>query len=66
LGAGNAHSLTPRIGVQFDANARTRVKQPTRPVEMQQMFKASPALKITKSFLQAPQRSRSLSLVVAR
>ena len=26
LGAGGAHSLTPRIGVQFDANARTRVK----------------------------------------
>jgi len=26
LGAGGAHSLSPRIGVQFDANARTRVK----------------------------------------
>jgi hypothetical protein len=26
LGAGGAHSLNPRIGVQFDANARTRVK----------------------------------------
>lgn len=25
VGAGNAHSLTPRFGVQFDANARTRV-----------------------------------------
>jgi hypothetical protein len=26
LGAGSAHSLTPRMGLQFDANARTRVK----------------------------------------
>jgi hypothetical protein len=26
VGAGSAHSLTPRIGVQFDANARTRVR----------------------------------------
>lgn len=26
VGAGEAHSITPRIGVQFDANARTRVK----------------------------------------
>jgi hypothetical protein len=26
LGAGGAHSLTPRFGVQLDANARTRVK----------------------------------------
>ena len=26
LGAGGAHSLSPRVGVQFDANARTRVK----------------------------------------
>ena len=26
LGAGGASSLSPRIGVQFDANARTRVK----------------------------------------
>jgi hypothetical protein len=26
MGAGGAHSLSPRIGVQFDANARTRVK----------------------------------------
>ena len=26
IGAGGAHSLTPRFGVQFDANARTRVK----------------------------------------
>ena len=26
LGAGGAHSLTPRVGVQLDANARTRVK----------------------------------------
>ena len=26
LGAGGAHALTPRFGVQYDANARTRVK----------------------------------------
>ena len=26
LGAGGAHSVSPRLGVQFDANARTRVK----------------------------------------
>src|SRR6185369_6748554 len=26
IGAGGAHSITPRFGVQFDANARTRVK----------------------------------------
>ena len=26
VGGGGAHALTPRIGVQFDANARTRVK----------------------------------------
>ena len=26
LGAGGAHSLTPRLGIQFDANARTRLK----------------------------------------
>lgn len=26
LGAGGAHSISPRFGVQFDANARTRVK----------------------------------------
>ena len=26
LGAGGAHSISPRLGVQFDANARTRVK----------------------------------------
>jgi len=26
IGAGGAHSVTPRVGVQFDANARTRVK----------------------------------------
>lgn len=26
VGAGGAHSLTPRLGVQFDANARTRFK----------------------------------------
>ncbi|HXM34456.1 MAG TPA: carboxypeptidase-like regulatory domain-containing protein, partial [Pyrinomonadaceae bacterium] len=26
LGASGAHSFTPRIGIQFDANARTRVK----------------------------------------
>ncbi|HEY9504266.1 MAG TPA: carboxypeptidase-like regulatory domain-containing protein [Pyrinomonadaceae bacterium] len=26
VGAGEAHSITPRIGIQFDANARTRVK----------------------------------------
>jgi hypothetical protein len=26
VGGGNAHSLTPRFGIQFDANARTRVK----------------------------------------
>lgn len=26
VGAGGAHSITPRIGVQFDANARTRLK----------------------------------------
>jgi len=26
LGAGNANSFSPRIGLQFDANARTRVK----------------------------------------
>ena len=26
IGAGNAHALTPRFGVQYDANARTRVK----------------------------------------
>jgi hypothetical protein len=26
IGAGGAHSITPRIGVQFDANARTRLR----------------------------------------
>lgn len=26
IGAGSAHSLSPRIGVQFDPNARTRIK----------------------------------------
>ena len=26
LGAGGAHSISPRLGVQYDANARTRVK----------------------------------------
>lgn len=26
IGAGGAHALTPRLGVQYDANARTRVK----------------------------------------
>jgi hypothetical protein len=26
IGAGGAHALKPRIGIQFDANARTRVK----------------------------------------
>lgn len=26
IGAGGAHSLNPRIGIQFDANARTRLK----------------------------------------
>src|SRR6185503_19183552 len=26
LGAGGAHSITPRFGVQYDVNARTRVK----------------------------------------
>jgi hypothetical protein len=26
IGGGGAHAVTPRIGVQFDANARTRVK----------------------------------------
>ncbi len=26
IGAGGAHSITPRLGIQFDANARTRVK----------------------------------------
>ena len=26
LGAGGAHSLTPRIGIQYDANARTRLR----------------------------------------
>jgi hypothetical protein len=26
IGAGGAHSFTPRIGIQYDANARTRVK----------------------------------------
>jgi hypothetical protein len=26
IGAGGAHAITPRLGVQFDANARTRVK----------------------------------------
>jgi hypothetical protein len=26
IGAGHAHSFTPRFGIQFDANARTRVK----------------------------------------
>ena len=26
IGTGGAHSLSPRIGIQFDANARTRVK----------------------------------------
>jgi len=26
IGGGDAHALTPRIGVQFDANARTRVR----------------------------------------
>jgi hypothetical protein len=26
IGAGGAHSITPRFGVQYDANARTRVK----------------------------------------
>jgi hypothetical protein len=26
IGAGGAHSVTPRIGIQFDANARTRLK----------------------------------------
>ena len=26
LGAGDAHSITPRFGVQYDVNARTRVK----------------------------------------
>lgn len=26
IGAGGAHAVTPRIGVQYDANARTRVK----------------------------------------
>ncbi|HEY6806633.1 MAG TPA: carboxypeptidase regulatory-like domain-containing protein [Pyrinomonadaceae bacterium] len=26
VGGGGAHAITPRIGVQFDANARTRVK----------------------------------------
>lgn len=26
IGAGNARSLTPRIGIQYDANARTRLK----------------------------------------
>jgi len=26
IGGGGAHAMTPRIGVQFDANARTRVK----------------------------------------
>jgi carboxypeptidase family protein len=26
IGAGGAHAFTPRIGVQYDANARTRVK----------------------------------------
>jgi hypothetical protein len=26
VGAGGAHSITPRFGVQYDANARTRVK----------------------------------------
>jgi hypothetical protein len=32
LGAGNASSLTPRLGVQFDANARTRVKAAYQPM----------------------------------
>jgi len=26
IGGGGAHAITPRVGVQFDANARTRVK----------------------------------------
>jgi hypothetical protein len=26
IGAGGAHAITPRLGVQYDANARTRVK----------------------------------------
>src|SRR5712691_3844699 len=26
IGGGGAHSITPRLGIQFDANARTRVK----------------------------------------
>ena len=32
LGAGNASSITPRLGIQFDANARTRVKAAYQPM----------------------------------
>lgn len=31
IGAGGAHAITPRLGIQFDANARTRVKMAYAP-----------------------------------
>jgi len=35
-GAGGARSLNPRIGIQYDANARTRLKALTRLVRRRQ------------------------------
>jgi hypothetical protein len=50
VGGGGAHAITPRFGVQFDANARTRVKRHSLLVATKMAFRVSPHLKTTRSF----------------
>ena len=41
LGAGNGASISPRLGIQFDANARTRVKASFAPGGTESMLQSS-------------------------
>ncbi len=61
IGAGGAHAFTPRFGVQYDANARTRVKAASLRAEMKTAFRVSRRLKTSKWFSAARLFVQSLS-----
>ena len=61
IGAGDAHAITPRFGVQYDVNARTRVKLLSRRPVKKMGFKASRISKASKWSSARNQPVQSLS-----
>ena len=55
VGAGNASAMTPRFGVQFDANARTRVKASYAPGGDEASTQSSASLEEGDVFFRQPQ-----------